>query len=403
MSGVASAVPVAPANSTEQGIDPVTPAFRTLQIGMGWFPESPGGLDRVYFNLARALPAAGVAFDGCVVGSDAVGHETGGRVVALAPATAGLPSRLWRARHCVARLVAERHPDLIASHFPLFAFPALDLIARLPFIVHFHGPWSRESAVEGGKAAATAIKHAIERAVYRQADRIIVLSRAFRRELIEHYHIPSHRIRIVPGGVEVDAFARQPSREEARRRLGWPVDRPIILAVRRLARRMGLDDLIDAMRLVRAKQPDAVLMIVGGGPIAAELAARIEGSGLGSCVHLYGRCADAMLPLAYRAADLSVVPSVALEGFGLVVAESLAAGTPALVTPVGGLPEVVRALSPDLVLPETGAPALAEGIIGALDGGIALPGAQSCEDYARRHFDWPVVASAIRNIYRDVM
>ena len=67
-------------------------------------------------------------------------------------------------------------------------------------------------------------------------------------------------------------------------------------------------------------------------------------------VRMLGSSRDADLPLYYRAADLSVVPTVALEGFGLVAAESLAAGCPALVTPVGGLPSVVADLSPDLVL-----------------------------------------------------
>ena len=71
------------------------------------------------------------------------------------------------------------------------------------------------------------------------------------------------------------------------------------------------------------------------------------------------------LPLAYRAADLTVVPTVALEGFGLIAVESLAAGTPVLVTPVGGLPEVVAALSPALVLAATGSAPLADAVIRA--------------------------------------
>ena len=63
-----------------------------------------------------------------------------------------------------------------------------------------------------------------------------------------------------------------------------------------------------------------------------------------------------------------MVPTVALEGFGLITVESLSAGTPVLVTPVGGLPEAVAGLSQDLVLPSTGANAIADGIDGALSG-----------------------------------
>jgi glycosyltransferase involved in cell wall biosynthesis len=105
------------------------------------------------------------------------------------------------------------------------------------------------------------------------------------------------------------------------------------------------------------------------------------------------------LALAYRAATLTVVPTVALEGFGLVAAESLAAGTPVLATPVGGLPEVLQDLAPELVLPATGASALAEGVSAALTGATRLPDGQRCADFARARYDWPNVARRVREVY----
>lgn len=372
----------------------------TLQIGLGWFPERPTGVNRFYFDLWRHLPERDMEFHGCVLGSDRVANETGGRVRAFAPETLGLASRLLAARRTVSQLMDERRPALVASHFALFALPVLDRLGNMPLAVHFHGPWARESAVEGGSRPSVALKRAIERLVYRRADRIIVLSRAFARELTESYGVREDRVRIVPGGVTVDAFSRQPPRREARVQLGWPVDRPIILSVRRLVKRVGLEDLVDAMRTVEARIPDALLMIAGAGPLQETLARRVGGERQG--VKLLGRVPDHLLPLAYRAADLTVVPSVALEGFGLVTLESLAAGTPVLVTPVGGLPEVVQELSPDLVLPGTGPDALAEGICAALGGAVRLPGSAQCEEYVRRRFDWPVIADRIRSVYAEV-
>ena len=99
---------------------------------------------------------------------------------------------------------------------------------------------------------------------------------------------------------------------------------------------MGLEELIDAMKLIARRHPEALLLLGGSGPISSELQARIESHGLQQHVKLLGRVEDALLPLAYRAANLSVVPSRALEGFGLVTLESLAAGTPVYVTRVGG-------------------------------------------------------------------
>jgi glycogen synthase len=109
------------------------------------------------------------------------------------------------------------------------------------------------------------------------------------------------------------------------------------------------------------------------------------------------------LPMAYRAANLTVVPSVAFEGFGLTVVESLAAGTPALVTPVGGLPEVVRDLSPGLVLPAIGTSPLSEGLVTALTRESSLPDAEACRAYALARYDWSVIAGRVRGVYAEAL
>jgi glycosyltransferase involved in cell wall biosynthesis len=91
-----------------------------------------------------------------------------------------------------------------------------------------------------------------------------------------------------------------------------------------------------------------------------------------------------------------------LEGFGLIAAESLAAGTPALVTPVGGLPEVVQGLSPDLVMRGATPDDICEAVCGAL-GGRALPSARLCSSYARSNFGWASAAARIRAVYDEAV
>jgi glycosyltransferase involved in cell wall biosynthesis len=98
-----------------------------------------------------------------------------------------------------------------------------------------------------------------------------------------------------------------------------------------------------------------------------------------------------------------VVPTVSLEGFGLTTIESLAAGTPVLVTPVGGLPEAVAPLSAELVLPSGGFHAIGEGIADVLLGRRVVPDAEACRAYARRHFDRPVVAAQVAQVYREAI
>ncbi len=378
--------------------------IHTLQLGMSWFPEQAGnGLDRVYHALTQHLPTVGVGVRGLVAGSADVARTSEQRVQAFAPDTASLPERLWSMRQHVRHAVRQEPVDLVAAHFALYTLPVLDLLDDRPLVVHFHGPWAGESEAEEEHSLIVKIKAAIEKIVYRRGTRFIVLSDAFRRVLTTRYGIPKARVRIVPGRVGVDRFDTGLSREEARRRLGWPVERPILLSVRRLARRMGLENLIAAMRQVHRQVPDALLFIAGKGPLADELEARIAAAGLEQHVKLLGFIPEEELPLAYRAATLSVVPTVALEGFGLITVESLAAGTPVLVTPVGGLPEGVRELSPTLIFPDATSSSLSSRLVDALRGSLPLPSSHACQQYAREQFDWPVIAAKTRTVYEEVL
>ena len=376
-------------------------ALQTLQIGMGWFPEQAGGLNRVYYHLMEALPQAGVGVRGLVAGSATVAAQTEGRVAAFAPGAASLPVRWRQVRRHAVQILEEC--TLMATHFALYAAPLGRHLRDAPLVVHFHGPWAHEGIIEGHSSLRTRAKLLIERFVYGQAGRFIVLSEAFRDLLHRTYGVPLEDIRIVPGGVDTQRFATGLTRAQARQRLGWPQDRPLVLTVRRLQRRMGLENLVTAMKTVRGMVPDALLMIAGKGPLTAALKARIDTLDLHEHARLLGFVPDADLPLAYRAADLTVVPTVALEGFGLVTVESLAAGTPVLVTPVGGLPEIVRGLSPGLVLPGYAAAALADGLAAALRQAFPLPDAAACQAYAQAHYAWPVIAQRIRAVYEEVL
>jgi glycosyltransferase involved in cell wall biosynthesis len=171
--------------------------------------------------------------------------------------------------------------------------------------------------------------------------------------------------------------------------------------VRRLVKRMGLEDLIESVRLARRDVPDLLVLIAGKGPLAKQLESRGRDPEIAPHLRMLGFLPDEQLPLAYRAADLTVVPSVALEGFGLVVAESLSAGTPVLVTAVGGLPETIEELAPECVVQEAGARALAAGIADALLGKLPLPSAEACRRFARERYDWRIVAGKVRDVYTE--
>ena len=336
-----------------------------------------------------------------VVGSAAVAEQSHGVVRAFASRTDSLLKRMYLARKAALTELRTTRPDLIASHFALYGAPIADWARKMPFVVHFHGPWAAESGVERTSSLAHKLKLSLERRVYETAQICIVLSSAFRQELVTHFDIPEQRIRVIPGGIDTVRFNNTLSRNEARKLLGWPTDRPILLGVRRLVRRMGLENLIDAMEAVSTNCPEALLFLGGTGPLADALQRRIREKGLQSQVQLLGRVPEEDLPVAYRAADFSVVPTQALEGFGMITLESLSSGTPVLVTPVGGLPEVVQPFAPACVFADTTVRELTTVITEILKGTRPLPSEQACRDYAVNHFAWPQIASRVSAVYRE--
>ncbi len=379
------------------------PPLRLLTIGVNWFKGSSGGLDRVYQDLFRALPRAGVEPTGLVLGPAGAEARTDERIVTFGREGAAMSGRLWQARAQAGALLRSGRFDVVAGHFAMFTAPALDRMRGTPLVVHFHGPWAGESAAEGAGRLSVLAKRAVERAVYRRADRVIVLSRAFAAIARDAYGVPEERLRLVPGTLDLSRYTAMAgvSRAEARERLGWPQDRRILLSVRRLAHRMGLDRLISAMAEVVRAEPDALLMIGGRGHAGEALRAQAETLGLGRHVRFLGFVPDEDLPFAYRAAEANVVPSVALEGFGLTTVEALASGTPSLVTPVGGLPEVVSDLSPELVFGSAAAGDIADRLTAVLRGTVRLPDEAACRGYAAGRYDPVHSAACVAAVYRE--
>jgi glycosyltransferase involved in cell wall biosynthesis len=376
-------------------------SLSTLQLGfiVSGKPEPTSGSERYYWDLVRALKPLDVRVRGLVVGDPTVARDPVPEIESFAPEGGGALARLMSLRREVARSI--RQSDVVASHNARHAMPVLDVIRNRPLVVHFHGPLVLEGRAEGVSRGNLFMRGLAESTVYRRARRLVVLSRAFGEILSREYAIPFERIRVVPGGVDLRRFRAVGSRADARRSLGLPLDRPIVATVRRLAPTKGLEELIDAVDVVRRAVPDVLVVLAGAGPLAADLRARVAQRGLERWIHFTGYVSDEQLPAVYRAADLFVVPTVALEGFGLVVLEALACGTPALVTPVAGLPEVVADLDPALIMGGANATAIGAALSDALTGRLPLPDEAACIAYAQR-FDWPAIAARVRDVYGEV-
>jgi glycosyltransferase involved in cell wall biosynthesis len=353
-------------------------------LGKGWFPDQLGGLDRYYRDLLEQLPEA----RGVVIGP-APGAPPS--VTAVSAHDRPLPARL----HAFWRAAQRADVDVVDAHFALYALAPLLLgrLWRTPVVLHFQGPWADENVAAGDRSRARRVaRRMLERAVYRRADRAVVLTSAFRRVLVERYGVTPWIVHVEPPGVDLARFTPG-SPERARARFGLDPEAFVAVSVRRLVPRMGLDVLLDAWEsMIPDLPPGSTLLIAGDGPMRESLAERAPDS-----VRLLGRIGDEDLVELYRAADLGVVPTLEHEGFGLVVIEAAACGTPSVVTAVGGLPEAVAALDPSLIVPAGDARALRARMIRARHD---RPGRVATRAYAER-FAWPAVAQRHRAIMRQ--
>lgn len=361
-----------------------------------------GGAGRVISELMTHLPEAGFGFRGIVANQPNTGVDD--RIVrSFAPERAGLIRRLHGARTSIRDALNEFKPAVVASHFAMYSAPGMDLLTETPTISHFHGPWSEESLEEGDGNTAVAVKSYLEGAVYRRSHRVIVLSKAFGNLATRRFGVDPDRVRLVPGCVDTKRFALDTPRSDSRAALDLPLDRPILVTVRRLVNRMGLSLLVEAMTSVVAAVPDVLLCIAGQGPLKRSLQAQVERLGLMRNIRFLGFVSEEALPHLFYAADINVVPTIALEGFGLVAAEGMATGTPSMVTPVGGLPEVVGGLSQNLIFSGAKATDIAEGLVGALTGAVRLPSREECREYIGQKFTSRLMALRTAEVYRELI
>jgi glycosyltransferase involved in cell wall biosynthesis len=371
---------------------------RPLVLGEGWFPDSPSGLSRFVREFVFALAEGGVHSRGVVLGP-ASDPPPGFDV----PADVGDSLAYRLARYSRAAEQAAGEIDVVDAHFALYAFRPVvaGALRRHPLVVHFHGPWADEAVAAGRRSRTAALlRRRLERTVYRRAQAVVVLSEAFRGLLVERYDVSPERIHVIAPGVDLERFTPG-ARAEARGTLGLPRDAWVVVTVRRVVERMGLDVLVDACAALPRDGPEPLLIVAGEGPARTGLERRAEALGIAERVRFPGRVDDDLLPLWYRAADVAVVPSTALEGFGLVVLEALACGTPVVATRTGGLPEPLEDLDSSLVVPPGDVRALSNRLAAARAGTAPLPPRDRCRAHAER-FTWAGTAARTEEVYERV-
>ena len=260
-------------------------------------------------------------------------------------------------------LHARRPIDVLHAHFAYCALgPLAASFGRMARVRTYHGAWNLEAIAERPALPSDRFRYGVEWMGLRSADRVIVLSDYARAQIVREFGVDDARIDRIAGGADLARFASTEPRDTYRRTFGLAPDAFVIAGAGRLDKRKGFDRLIGALPAILRAIPHAQLVIGGDGAERPALEAQIARLGLGARVRLLGHLGGTLADL-YRAADVVVVPSLALETFGLVTVEALAAGTPVIGTPTGATPEILRLLDPSLIASNTTSEALAEAVV----------------------------------------
>ncbi len=319
---------------------------------VSWFP-----LNRLLRGKDRALvPAAGIR-DGVSVSYP--------RFLSIPRVGKSLDGLLYFASVLPALLHLRRRFrfDLIDAHF---AYPdglAGILLGRLfdvPVVVTLRGTEVR--------LARSRLRRPQVALVVRRAARVIAVSQSL-ADLAVSLGAPQDRVRVIPNGVDGGRFRPGP-RADARKRLGLPADRPLIVSVGGLTERKGHHRVIAALPRLLLRHPGALYAAVGGPsvegnnePLLRRLAAELD---LEGHVLLPGATPHEEIATWLQAADLFCL-ATANEGRPNAVMEALACGVPVVTTDVGGNREIVEPGRDGLLVPFGDGPALERALETALE------------------------------------
>ncbi|MFJ9771565.1 glycosyltransferase family 4 protein [Kitasatospora sp. NPDC101157] len=208
----------------------------------------------------------------------------------------------------------------------------------------------------------------------------------------------------LPPGVDESTFHPASGGAEVRRRLGL-ADRPVVVCVSRLVPRKGQDTLIEAMPQILADVPDAVLLVVGGGPYRADLEKLAEARGVRASVRFTGSVPWEELPAHYGAGDVFAMPcrtrrgGLDVEGLGIVYLEASATGLPVVAGDSGGAPDAVLEGETGYVVPGGSAAAAAERIVRLLgDEELRRRMGEAGRRWVERSWRWDLLAGRLTSL-----
>lgn len=398
--------------------------MRILTVADTFFPDAPGGLGRVAWDVAKAMARRGhhvglIAGDRSARSRKAASRTEaidGVRVTRYAkPVMSPLDpfrdrKQIDDAAAALRDLLGSSDYDVLHCHSIFTAHAAISAAPDVPVVQTIHSPAIQElrynwlhNGIIGRLTAIAGTPRArqLERRTIRAATRRHALSQFTVSQMQSEYPDAPTDYEVIPHWADPSWF-RSMSKAEARQQLGWPHDEPILFSVRQLRWRYGLDTAIDAIAPV-AKAGRCRFFIAGAGEEHERLDARVKGYGVEGKIRLLGRITDEDLRLAYQAADVFVLPTRSLECFGLIIVEALACGLPVIGTDVGAIPENLAPILPNWIVPPDSPLALRRTVETFLDGRLTSPPAHELVEHVQQQFNEADIVGRYERLFAAAM
>jgi glycosyltransferase involved in cell wall biosynthesis len=243
----------------------------------------------------------------------------------------------------------------------------------------------------------------LEKKTAKEADLIVTISNYSFEKIQAHYGVAPDKIRIVSNGVDTEKYRPTENQTEFKRQFGLKETSPVVLFVGNLIPRKGLTYLIEAAQQVVKTQSDTQFIIVGDGPLKAQLIDRLIAVKLLDNFTFISGLTDDKLSAMYGCSDIFVLPSIQ-EGQGIVLLEALASGKPVVAFDIGGVNEIVINGETGLLASNRDSEELAEALLRLL-GNVELQKKMGLAGrrFVEGNFTWDICARKMFKTYQEAL
>jgi PEP-CTERM/exosortase A-associated glycosyltransferase len=269
--------------------------------------------------------------------------------------------------------VAERvRPDILHAHSPVLnALPTLRVGKRLgiPVVYEVRAFWE-DAAVDHGSTTEGGVRYKLTRGMeswaLRRADHVFTICEGLRRDIVAR-GILSGKVTVIPNAVDVDSFEPGGTPDQVLKTQLGLRGASVIGFIGSFYAYEGLDLLLAAFPAMLARQPDARILLVGGGPQDAALKAQAQRLGVADKVVFAGRVPHAQVQRYYDLVDVLAYPRHSMRLTELVTPlkplEAMAQGRVLVASDVGGHQELIRDGQTGVLFQAGNAEALANAIV----------------------------------------